>query len=66
MSSSGGAPERAGVLVALVSGDRRLVVDAIGLAVAELLPPEYRGVYGDSERFNGAQDALLEARHTTG
>ncbi len=61
-----GRPVRAAVLVALVSGDRRLVMDAIGLAVAELLPPEYRGVYRDSEGFKGAQDALLEARQMTG
>jgi 1-acyl-sn-glycerol-3-phosphate acyltransferase len=27
--------------------DRRLIMDCVGLAIAELLPPEYRGVYGD-------------------
>jgi hypothetical protein len=26
-------------------GDRRLMMDAIGFAVAELLPHKYRGVY---------------------
>jgi hypothetical protein len=29
------------------NGDRQLVVDAIGTAIAGLLPAEYRGVYGD-------------------
>lgn len=28
------------------NGNRRLMTDAIGAAIAELLPPEYRGVYG--------------------
>jgi 1-acyl-sn-glycerol-3-phosphate acyltransferase len=29
-------------------GDRRLMMDGVGLAVAALLPPEYRGAYGDA------------------
>ena len=29
-------------------GDRRLMIDAIAYAVAQLLPPRYRGVYGDA------------------
>jgi len=28
-------------------GDRRVMMDEVGLAVAALLPPEYRGAYGD-------------------
>ena len=28
-------------------GDRQLVMDAIGMAIADLLPSEHRGVYGD-------------------
>jgi hypothetical protein len=43
-------------------GDRRLVVDAIGLAVAELLPNTYRGVYADRDHFANAADVLLDAR----
>jgi hypothetical protein len=27
--------------------DRRLMMDVVGLAIAEVLPPPYRGVYGD-------------------
>jgi 1-acyl-sn-glycerol-3-phosphate acyltransferase len=29
-------------------GDRRVMMDTVGLAVAALLPPEYRGAYGDA------------------
>jgi 1-acyl-sn-glycerol-3-phosphate acyltransferase len=29
------------------NGDRQLVMDAIGIAIADLLPVEYRGVYGN-------------------
>ena len=28
------------------NGDRRLMMDVVGLAIAEALPPEYRGCYG--------------------
>lgn len=41
-----GAPERAADLVQAANGDRRVLVDAIGQAIAALLPPGYRGVYG--------------------
>jgi 1-acyl-sn-glycerol-3-phosphate acyltransferase len=29
--------------------DGRVMMDAVGLAIASLLPPEYRGVYGDGD-----------------
>jgi 1-acyl-sn-glycerol-3-phosphate acyltransferase len=32
-------------LLARSNGDRRVVVDAVASAIAELLPPQYRGVY---------------------
>ena len=38
-------PIPAAVLEARARGDRRLIMDAVGYAIAELLPPEYRGVY---------------------
>lgn len=44
-----GPPLRADVLIAQASGDRRRVMDAIGLAVAALVPPGYRGVYGNAD-----------------
>ena len=28
------------------AGDRQLMMDALGRAIAQLLPPEYRGTYG--------------------
>jgi len=36
---------RADVLNAETRGDRRVLMDAVGLAIAELLPESYRGVY---------------------
>ena len=42
-------------------GNRRIMMDAIGLAIAELLPPEYRGVYGNDEDFREARTALQQA-----
>jgi 1-acyl-sn-glycerol-3-phosphate acyltransferase len=40
-----GQPISAEALRDRMHGDRRMMMDAIGFAVAELLPPEYRGVY---------------------
>jgi 1-acyl-sn-glycerol-3-phosphate acyltransferase len=40
-----GAPMLASELEAQSGGDRRLMVDAVGKAIAGLLPQEYRGVY---------------------
>jgi 1-acyl-sn-glycerol-3-phosphate acyltransferase len=42
-----GRPFRASALAAQAHGDRRLMMDVVGLAIAALLPPSYRGVYGD-------------------
>jgi hypothetical protein len=42
-----GRPVPASVLEERAHGDRRLIVDCIGFAVAELLPHEYRGVYAE-------------------
>ena len=44
-----GRPIPAAALVARTAGDRRLIMDAIGLAVAEAVPPEYRGVYRNAD-----------------
>jgi 1-acyl-sn-glycerol-3-phosphate acyltransferase len=41
-----GTPIRASRLREAAGGDRRLMIDAIGLAIADLLPPEYGGAYG--------------------
>jgi 1-acyl-sn-glycerol-3-phosphate acyltransferase len=53
-----GRPIRAEDLLAHANGDRRLVTDAIGLAIAELLPPSYRGAYGNVEDFSDAVAVL--------
>lgn len=57
-----GQPLRGIDLFAAAHGDRRIVMDAVGLAVAELLPPTYRGVYGNTDDFSKAR-SVLEAAH---
>lgn len=57
-----GRPLAAQTLFARANGDRRVVMDAIGLAVADVLPPEYRGVYGDRRLFADASKALEDCR----
>ena len=54
-----GRPIEASVLRERAEGDRRLMMDAIGLAIAELLPPEYRGAYGDDVAALGDARRLL-------
>jgi 1-acyl-sn-glycerol-3-phosphate acyltransferase len=51
-----GAPIKASALREKAKDDRRIMMDAIGVAIAELLPPEFHGVYE-----HGAPD-LGEAR----
>ena len=45
-----GRPLSAASIVAHAGGNRRVVMDAIGLAIAELLPPSYRGVYAGAAK----------------
>ena len=40
-----GAPIRASVLREQQGGNRQMMMDRVGEAIAELVPPEYRGVY---------------------
>jgi 1-acyl-sn-glycerol-3-phosphate acyltransferase len=42
-----GRPIQTSVLRTRAADHRRLMMDAVGLAIAELLPPEFRGAYGD-------------------
>jgi 1-acyl-sn-glycerol-3-phosphate acyltransferase len=42
-------------LVARAEGNRRLIMDCIGIGIAELLPPAYRGVYGDPDHQKPAR-----------
>jgi len=57
-----GPPLRAAHLLAHAGGNRRVVMDAIGLAIAELLPPAYRGFYADAAQFPVASEALRQTR----
>jgi 1-acyl-sn-glycerol-3-phosphate acyltransferase len=59
-----GHPLSAGDLLEQADGDRRVVMDVIGLAVAELLPPKYRGVYGEETAFTTAKIVLQSVRNT--
>ena len=43
-----GAPLSAQQVITSANGDRRAVMDTIGAAIGQLLPPRYRGVYGQS------------------
>jgi 1-acyl-sn-glycerol-3-phosphate acyltransferase len=42
-----GRPVRATALEERTAGNRRLMMDVVGVAIAALLPEEYRGAYGD-------------------
>jgi hypothetical protein len=53
-----GPPIAADALRAAAAGDRRVMVDAVGLAIAQILPPEYRGVYEDAGQYSEARDLL--------
>jgi len=59
-----GSPIRAEALKAETRGDRRLMTDTIGLAVAELLPESYRGVY-QLARYGDAAGVLRRTREST-
>lgn len=52
-----GHPIRSDALLTAVKGDRRLAMDVVGLAIAQLLPSDYRGVYAD---FNAPFAAALK------
>jgi 1-acyl-sn-glycerol-3-phosphate acyltransferase len=54
-----GRPIAAGRLRERAQGDRRLMMDGVGLAIAELLPPEYRGAYADDVTDLGDARRLL-------
>jgi hypothetical protein len=51
-----GLPIAASDLHEHTGGNRQLTMDTVGMAVADLLPPRYRGVYGDDD------PAIEEAR----
>ena len=53
-----GAPLEAERLLEAVRRDRRIFMDAIGLAIAQLVPASYRGAYLEPSRFSKAASAL--------
>jgi 1-acyl-sn-glycerol-3-phosphate acyltransferase len=55
-----GKPIDAGLLRERCGGDGRVMLDAVGLAVAHLLPPEYRGAYDDSAELGEAGAAFAD------
>jgi 1-acyl-sn-glycerol-3-phosphate acyltransferase len=60
-----GRPFRASVLIESAADDRRLMMDAIGLAISELLPAEYRGVYSNAADFPEAMRVLRASQEHT-
>ncbi len=54
-----GRPIPAHVLYDRADGNRRLMMDGVGLAIARLLPPEYRGAYSDDVTDLGDARRLL-------
>jgi 1-acyl-sn-glycerol-3-phosphate acyltransferase len=56
-----GHPARAGALRDRAAGQRRTMMDAIGVALANLLPEGYRGVYGDGHAGLDAARAVSGA-----
>jgi 1-acyl-sn-glycerol-3-phosphate acyltransferase len=59
-----GRPVPASLLLERAGDDRRLAMDTIGLAVAELLPTEYRGVYRNADSFPEAVSVLQHVQRT--
>lgn len=52
-----GRPADAGTLLELSGGNRRLAMDAVGIAISRLLPHSYNGTYGeDSEELAPARE----------
>ncbi len=56
-----GAPIDAEALRRGAGGDRRLMMEAVGLAIADQLPENYRGVYGADAAASPARALLAQA-----
>jgi 1-acyl-sn-glycerol-3-phosphate acyltransferase len=61
-----GRPIQASVLRARADRDRRIMMDAVGLAIAQLLPPEYQGAYADSVPHLDAARRVLHGLFDSG
>lgn len=53
-----GRPFEAGTLIRKAGRNRRLAMDAVGLALAALVPHTYRGTYGGGDGLDGARELL--------
>ncbi len=56
-----GRPIPAPTLFAAADNDRRTIMDAVGLAIADCLPQRYRGVYAEASQYPRARVALQAA-----
>jgi 1-acyl-sn-glycerol-3-phosphate acyltransferase len=61
-----GRPIQASALRERTGRDRRLMMDGVGLAIAEMLPPEYRGAYADNASDLDAARRVLRECHRDG
>lgn len=57
-----GTPMRTDALLRMATRHRQTAMDLVGLAIAELIPPPYRGVYSDTAAFPDAVQALSDQR----
>ena len=55
-----GRPVQADALRDHANGDRRVMMDAVGLAVASQLPPAYRGAYQDGAELGDARRVFAD------
>lgn len=60
IAAEAGRPIEAGALRERSGHDRRLMMDSVGLAIAAVLPPAYRGDYADTAAFEDADRLLRE------
>jgi 1-acyl-sn-glycerol-3-phosphate acyltransferase len=55
-----GRPIQASALRERADGDRQLMMDGVGLAIADLLTPPYRGAYSDAAHLGDARRLLSD------
>ena len=58
-----GRPIPAVDLLMHARGNRRLIMDCVGIAIAEMLPPSYRGEYADTEQHDQARVLYRQLFH---
>jgi 1-acyl-sn-glycerol-3-phosphate acyltransferase len=58
LTINAGRPIRADALIARAGADRSLMMDSVGFAIAALMPPQYRGAYGEGPIRTRAAQSL--------